>query len=68
MKDIEGNTPLLVACQYGHPDVVQLLLEHSQILNTNIPEDIDLDKEIKDLISSGASGRAKRRRKASNFT
>lgn len=55
MKDINGNTPLHIACCYGHIYVVKILLQaRSNIVETNnvglMPLDVTADPEIRELL------------------
>ena len=49
-KDICGRTAFFFACHFGHKDVVQLLLKHSKIVDTTIPQNFSVSQEIKYLI------------------
>ena len=50
IKDEYGNTAFMVACYFGHKDVVKLLLEYSEVVDINIPESFPLSEDIENLI------------------
>lgn len=59
--DKEGWTPLYLACRFGHVHVAQTLLEAGAdpTIRNNLgilPQDITMDKEIKDLINNFGLG------------
>ena len=49
-RSTTGNTAFMVACQFGGKDAVKLLLEHQDVVDINIPENVQLTEDVKNLI------------------
>ena len=49
-RDICVRTAFLISCEYGHNDVVKLMLEYSKVVGINILKSFHMPKGIKDLL------------------